>query len=128
MVCGIGLSWAMSGLLWGRNPVFLRIGGCHNEENFTKAMLLAGALAGLAGALIVMGGVQHRFFKGIGGNYAWDGVMIAIVANSKVVLQLSMLSSFPYYRQGQWVWNWRPLYLQSLFWFYRQLPFFCGRE
>jgi ABC-type uncharacterized transport system permease subunit len=77
----LGYEWTVM----GRNPVFSRIGGCHNEENFTKAMLFSGALAGLAGALIVMGGVQHRFFKGIGGNYAWDGVMIAIVANSKVV-------------------------------------------
>ena len=30
----------------------------------------------------------HRFIKGLGANYAWDGVMIAMVANSGVILTL----------------------------------------
>ncbi|HBK59341.1 MAG TPA: ABC transporter permease [Firmicutes bacterium] len=64
----------------GQNSVFSRVGGCDNEANFTRAMLMSGALAGLAGGLMIMGGMQHRFVKGMGANYAWDGVMIAIVA------------------------------------------------
>jgi len=31
--------------------------------------------------LVVMAG-PHRFLKGLGANYAWDGVMIAVVANN----------------------------------------------
>jgi simple sugar transport system permease protein len=50
-------------------------------------MLLTGALAGLAGGLVMMSG-PHRFIKGLGANYAWDGVMIAMVANSGVILTL----------------------------------------
>ena len=47
-------------------------------------MLVTGALAGLAGGLVVMGG-PHRFIRGLGANYAWDGVMIAIVANNGLI-------------------------------------------
>jgi simple sugar transport system permease protein len=46
-------------------------------------MLTTGALAGLAGGLVVMAG-PHRFLKGLGANYAWDGVMIAVVANNSL--------------------------------------------
>jgi len=44
-------------------------------------------LAGLAGGMVVMAG-PHRFIKDIGANYAWDGVMIAMVANTDIVLTL----------------------------------------
>ena len=70
--------------MMGRNALFSRIGGCANDKNFTKAMLLSGALAGLAGALLILGGGQHRFLKGFEANYGWDGVMIAIVAGGSV--------------------------------------------
>lgn len=76
-----GYEWT----IMGQNPIFSRIGGCPNEKNFNKAMLVSGALAALAGALIIMGGVQHRFMPGIKANYADDGVMIAIVANNQIV-------------------------------------------
>jgi len=52
--------------------------------NFMAVMLVTGALAGLAGGLVVMGG-PHRFLKGLGANYAWDGIMIAIMANNGLV-------------------------------------------
>ncbi|HPQ03776.1 MAG TPA: hypothetical protein PK183_10840, partial [Bacillota bacterium] len=58
---------------------------CRNDAAYVWAMLLSGALAGLAGGLMIMGGMQHRFVKGIGANYAWDGVMIAIVANNNIL-------------------------------------------
>ncbi|OPZ63919.1 MAG: beta-methylgalactoside transporter inner membrane component [Firmicutes bacterium ADurb.Bin506] len=68
----------------GHNPGFAAAGGCGVARNFTWAMLLSGAIAGLAGGLMVTGGMQHRFVKGIGANYAWDGVMIAIVAGNSM--------------------------------------------
>lgn len=70
--------------LLGQNSMFTRAGGCDNMRNFSHAMLVSGALAGLAGALLITGGQQHRFLPGIGANYGWDGVMIAIVASSSV--------------------------------------------
>jgi simple sugar transport system permease protein len=72
-----GYEWRIS----GQNSLFARLGGCNIEKNFMAVMLVTGALAGLAGGLVVMAG-PHRFLKGLGANYAWDGIMIAIVANN----------------------------------------------
>lgn len=74
-----GYEWRIS----GQNSLFARLGGVKVDKNYMRVMLLTGALAGLAGALVVMAG-PHRFIKGIGANYAWDGVMIAMVANSNL--------------------------------------------
>ncbi len=78
-----GYEWRLS----GQNSLFARLGGCKVDKNFTTIMLVTGALAGLAGGLLVMAG-PHRFLKGLGANYAWDGVMIAIVANSGLIATL----------------------------------------
>ena len=78
-----GYEWRIS----GQNSLFSRLGGVNIDKNYIVVMLLAGALAGLAGGLVVMAG-PHRFIKDIGGNYAWDGVMIAMVANSGIIMTL----------------------------------------
>ncbi len=72
-----GYEWRLT----GQNALFARLGGCNIDRNFVTVMLVTGALAGLAGGLVVMAG-PHRFLKGLGANYAWDGVMIAVVANN----------------------------------------------
>ncbi|MGQ9904262.1 MAG: ABC transporter permease, partial [Anaerolineae bacterium] len=72
-----GYEWRIA----GQNTLFARLGGCPVDRNFFIVMLVSGALAGLAGGLLVMSG-PYRFIRGIGANYAWDGVMIAVVANS----------------------------------------------
>lgn len=78
-----GYEWRLS----GQNSLFSRLGGVNVSKNYLIVMLLTGALAGLAGGLVMMSG-PHRFIKGLGANYAWDGVMIAMVANSGVILTL----------------------------------------
>ena len=78
-----GYEWRIS----GQNSLFARLGGCNIDKNFLSVMLLTGALAGLAGGLVVMAG-PHRFIKGLGANYAWDGIMIAIVANNGIIATL----------------------------------------
>ncbi|MEN6491164.1 MAG: hypothetical protein ABFC85_04150 [Rectinema sp.] len=75
-----GYEWRIT----GQNSLFARLGGCDVRGNFMAVMLVTGALAGLAGGLVVMGG-PHRFLKGLGANYAWDGIMIAIMANNGLV-------------------------------------------
>ncbi len=69
----------------GSNEMFAKAGGASIDKNYLKVMLISGALAGMAGAMLVMGGVQHRFLKGIGASYGWDGVMIAVVADSSII-------------------------------------------
>ena len=78
-----GYEWRLS----GQNSLFARLGGCDIDRNFVTVMLVTGALAGLAGGLVVMAG-PHRFLKGLGANYAWDGIMIAIVANNGMIATL----------------------------------------
>jgi simple sugar transport system permease protein len=78
-----GYEWRIS----GQNSIFARLGGCDINKNYIAIMLVTGALAGLAGGLVVMAG-PHRFLKGIGANYAWDGVMIAMVANNDLIATL----------------------------------------
>lgn len=75
-----GYEWRIT----GQNSLFARLGGCDVRGNFMAVMLVTGALAGLAGGLVVMAG-PHRFIKGLGANYAWDGIMIAIMANNGLV-------------------------------------------
>lgn len=72
-----GYEWRMT----GQNALFARLGGCAINRNYLAVMLVTGALAGLAGGLVLMAG-PHRFLRGLGANYAWDGVMIAVVANN----------------------------------------------
>jgi ABC-type uncharacterized transport system permease subunit len=78
-----GYEWRIA----GQNSLFARLGGVKTGKNYMVVMLLTGALAGLAGGLVVMAG-PHRFIKDIGANYAWDGVMIAMVANNGIVATL----------------------------------------
>jgi ABC-type uncharacterized transport system permease subunit len=78
-----GYEWRIS----GQNSLFSRLGGINISKNYMVVMLLTGALAGLAGGLVIMAG-PHRFIKDIGANYAWDGVMIAMVANTGIILTL----------------------------------------
>lgn len=73
----VGYEWRIT----GQNALFARLGGCAINRNYLAVMLVTGALAGLAGGLVLMAG-PHRFLKGLGANYAWDGVMIAVVANN----------------------------------------------
>lgn len=74
-----GYEWRMA----GKNSIFARLGGCPVDKNYTNVMLFTGALAGLAGGLVIMAG-PGRFLKDVGANYAWDGVMIAMVANNGI--------------------------------------------
>lgn len=75
-----GYEWRIS----GQNSLFARLGGVNTGKNYLAVMLFTGALAGLAGGLVVMAG-PHRFIKDIGANYAWDGVMLAMMANSGII-------------------------------------------
>jgi len=66
----------------GFNPEAARYGGINVQKNVVAAMFISGALAGLAGAVQVMG-IQFKFldlfaFQG----YGFDGIAIALVGKS----------------------------------------------
>jgi len=58
------------------------------------AMIIGGALAGLAGSILVLG-VYHKFIDNIGSGVGFTGVLIALIAaNSPVlILFVSMIFS-----------------------------------
>lgn len=74
--------------MMGYNKLFAIVGGCDVETDTSLILILTGFLSGLGGALLILGGTQHRFMKGIGANFGWDGVMIAIMAENSVVQTL----------------------------------------
>ena len=62
----------------GEAPRFAHFGGIHSSRAILNTMLLSGSLAGLAGAIEVLG-VQYRFVSQFSSVDAFDGVMVALI-------------------------------------------------
>ena len=63
----------------GRNTAFARQGGVAIEKNYLAVLMLSGGIAGLCGAIEVMGS-YHRFIPYFSKNMSWDGIMITRIA------------------------------------------------
>jgi ABC-type uncharacterized transport system permease subunit len=63
----------------GANPRFSRYIGISVNRRQVEAMAISGALAGLAGAVEVLG-VQHRFIQDISPGWGFDGILVALLA------------------------------------------------
>jgi len=61
----------------GANPEASRYAGIDVPRNIVVAMFLSGALAGLAGAIEVLG-VHHRLLDGISAGYGFTGIVVAL--------------------------------------------------
>ncbi|MEZ4719392.1 MAG: ABC transporter permease [Caldilineaceae bacterium] len=61
----------------GLNPDALRYAGMPVRTLLALAMILSGALAGLAGAVEVTG-VHHRMIEGLSGGYGFSGIVAAL--------------------------------------------------
>lgn len=74
----------------GENLRFAKAGGVNARQTFISIFLLTSMLAGMCGALEVLG-VNHQFISSFSSNMGWDGVMIARVAanNPLVVMAVS---------------------------------------
>lgn len=62
----------------GQSPRFARYCGIKNEGAALRGMVLSGAIAGLAGAIEVLG-VHHRIMQGFSSGLGFDGIMVAIL-------------------------------------------------
>ena len=71
----IGYEWKQI----GENSVFARYIGIEPTRQIILVMILSGALAGIAGAIEVMG-VHYRFIESISPGYGYDGLLIAMIA------------------------------------------------
>ncbi len=68
----------------GGSRLFARFGGIPSERAALRAMLLSGALSGLAGAIAILG-VERRVVDGYAtAGFGFDGVMVAILAREAI--------------------------------------------
>jgi simple sugar transport system permease protein len=65
----------------GANPDGARYAGMNIVKNFVLAMTISGALAGLAGAVQVLG-VDHWVGQGFSSGYGFDSIAIALLGQS----------------------------------------------
>jgi simple sugar transport system permease protein len=72
-----GFEWRLIGL----NPRFAHYGGVRIRANVIAVMLVSGALAGLAGAEQVLG-VYGAYYDNFSPGYGFDGIAVAMLANS----------------------------------------------
>lgn len=68
--------------LAGYNAEFTRYGGVSAKQLVVKTMTLSGAIAGLAGMLIVLGAPNTRMIEGhvVQTNYAWTALLVTLLA------------------------------------------------
>lgn len=65
----------------GQNSKAARYAGVHVNWSVVLAMMLAGALAGMAGGIETLG-LNHKFAPEFGGGVGFDGITVALLAQS----------------------------------------------
>lgn len=68
----------------GQNSFFARYGGIDDKKQMLIAMVLSGALCGIAGAFEVLG-VHYRFLQHISPGFAWDGMLVALIVKNNPI-------------------------------------------
>ena len=68
----------------GANPNAARSSGMDVERSWVLVMLLAGGLAGLGGAAVIMGPLQQLTFNSYG-TYGFDGITVALLGRARPV-------------------------------------------
>ncbi len=87
--------WGYEWRILGANEEFGRYGGVKDQRMRFLSMCIGGALAGLAGSILVLG-VFHKFILGISGNYGMNGVLIALIASNSPILILVVATIFAF--------------------------------
>jgi simple sugar transport system permease protein len=90
-----GLEWRSVGL----NPSAANAAGIHTERIIVTAMGWSGALAGLAGAVLVLG-TEQRYPATLGASYGFDGIAMALIGNNHPLGVLASASFFGALRAG----------------------------
>lgn len=68
----------------GLNIAFARYGGVNTKAMTLRVMFVSGGMSGLVGVMLVLGS-QYRVIDGalVGTNYAWTGLLVALLAASR---------------------------------------------
>ncbi|MHC1742874.1 MAG: ABC transporter permease [Syntrophobacteraceae bacterium] len=72
--------WGFEARATGINPLAARVSGIDADGWQRWLFVLSGFLAGLAGAIEVLG-VHHRFYRAFSPGYGFDGITVAFLAN-----------------------------------------------
>lgn len=107
----LGLAFALARTTWGfrlrmlgKSPKAAQRAGVSQTRFGMRAMLLSGAFAGLAGAVMFAGGgfqfSNFKFVPGFSGNIGWTGLLVALVAREKAIPAILVAFVFASLRTG----------------------------
>ncbi len=68
----------------GENPSFAEYVGIEPRRSLVIAMVLSGAVAGLAGSIEILG-INRRFVDNFSPGYGFDGIVVATLAGNRIV-------------------------------------------
>jgi len=77
-------TWGFNLRMVGVNPNAAKYAGINVGQNIILAMTLSGALAGMAGAIEVLG-VNHALFGAISSGYGFDSIALALLGNNNPI-------------------------------------------
>ncbi len=90
-----GYEWRAVGLA----PEAARAAGIHTGRRMLEAMFVSGALAGLAGAVLVLG-TEHKYPATLGAPYGFDGIAMALIGQGHPLGVLASAALFGALRAG----------------------------
>jgi simple sugar transport system permease protein len=85
--------------LVGKNPIAAKFSGAALKKVTVWSMTASGALAGLGGALMVLGD-EHRVYMGFSGGYGFDGLGVAMLAGGSPIAVVPSAFLFAVISQG----------------------------
>lgn len=93
--------WGFRLTLLGRNPRTAQRAGVPVVAAGATALALSGAMAGLAGAMMLAGGnANYRYTPGFANNVGWEGLLVALVARNRPLVCLPIAFVFAALRTG----------------------------
>lgn len=108
LVVALAFSWLLSRTTWGFRLKVLglnsrtaqRAGVSHFRYGMS-AILVSGAMAGIAGAMMLAGGEsQYKFSSGFSSSVGWDGLLVSLVARNSPILAVPVAVVFAALRSG----------------------------
>jgi ABC-type uncharacterized transport system permease subunit len=98
-------SWGLKLRLVGHNARFAEYAGIKSSFIMVSAMTVAGALGGLLGSMFVQGQAFGNLTVLFEGGFAFEGVLVAIVARSRPLAVPVVALFYGYLRQGAQLMN-----------------------
>jgi len=85
----------------GANEEAARHGGIHTIRVNVLALIASGALAGLAGASLILGGESRSMSDNFSANYGFEGIVVALLARNNPYATVPAALLFAALRQGR---------------------------